>query len=271
MSALDTADYDYLRRVVFHYTRNVLESSHDHLFHTRLEGLLCARGMTLHELVPMLRTSKDHELECAIAEAMTINETSFFRDRRSFDVLRNEVLPRLIDSHLKDRKLRLWSAASSTGQEAYSLAMLIRECFPMLSAWDIRIEGTDVCAEVVGRARLGHYRRIEVNRGLPARLLVRYFDRNGECWIIKPEIGRMCSFRRTNLCAHLSFEEPFDLILLRNVMLYLAAETRLSLLATMHRLIAADGFLFLGSAEQVSEPSIWTTVFSSGATYYRPL
>lgn len=273
MTGLANPDYSYLRDVVFHYSRNVLESSQDYLFQARLAGLLRERGLThVEELVQLLRTSTNPELESAVAEAMTINETSFFRDCRAFDVLRTEVLPNLVDSRLKERKLRVWSAASSTGQEAYSLAMLIRDSFPIMSTWDIRIEGTDICAEVVRRARLGRYPRIEMNRGLPARLLVRYFDRSGDEWVIKPEIAAMCNFRKANLCAPLlRFPQRFDLILLRNVMLYLSAETRTSLLTAVHRLIAPDGFLFLGSAEQIPERSLWETVFSAGATYYRPI
>jgi chemotaxis protein methyltransferase CheR len=272
MTALTSADYSYLREVVFHYSRNVLEPSHDHLFQSRLVGLLRRNGMThLHELVGLLRVSGNPELERAVAEAMTINETSFFRDCRPFNVLRTEVLPPLIESRGAARKLRFWSAASSTGQEAYSLAMLIREHFPLLSTWDICIEGTDISSEVVRRARLGRYQRIEMNRGLPARLLVRYFDRAGEDWIVKPEISRMCNFRQANLCAPLRFQERFDVILLRNVMLYLSVETRRTLLAATHRLTAPDGCLFLGSAEQPPNRSLWTTVFSGGTTYYRPV
>lgn len=272
MTALANADSSYLRRLVFRYSQNVLEPAHDHLFETRLQGLLHQRGIShLHELVRLLRASDCPELERSIAEAMTINETSFFRDRRMFEELRTEVLPALIHARLASRRLRLWSAASSTGQEAYSLAMLIREHFPQLSTWDIQIEGTDICTEVVRRARLGRYQRIEMNRGLPARLLVRYFDRSGEEWVIKPAIAGLCAFRQANLCERLPFHQPFDLILLRNVMLYLSIEARLPLLDSIHRLIAADGYLFLGSAEQVPDRSIWSTVFAGGTTYYRPV
>jgi len=272
MTALAGADYAYLRDVVFRHSCNVLEPTHDHLFETRLTGLLRHYGINhLHELVRLLRFSKNPDLERAIAEAMTINETSFFRDCRTFNALRTEVLPRLIDSRLATRRLRVWSAACSTGQEAYSLAMLIRENFPLLSGWDIRIEGTDISTAVIERARLGRYHRIEMNRGLPARLLVRFFDRSGESWVVKPTIGTLCRFRHANLCAPLSFQQSFDLILLRNVMLYLSIEARVSLLAVTRRLIAPDGYLFLGSAEQVPDLSAWTTVFSGHTTYYRPL
>lgn len=271
MMALTNADCAYLREVVFQNSRNLLQPSQDHLFRTRLTGLLRQQGLThLHDLVYLLRTGAGAELERAVAEAMTINETSFFRDCKSFDVLRTEVLPRLIEARRATRRLRLWSAASSTGQEAYSLAILLRDHFP-LSEWDIRIEGTDISAEVVRRARLGRYQRIEMNRGLPARFLVRYFDRSGEDWVIKPEIARLCTFRQANLCAPLPFQERFDAILMRNVMLYFSLDTRRTLLATTHRLLAPDGCLFLGAAEQPPDRSLWETVFSGGTSYYRPL
>jgi chemotaxis protein methyltransferase CheR len=271
MSAAAGADYIYLREVVFQHSQNVLETSHDHLFQSRLVSLLHRHGMSrLDELVRLMRSSKSSELERSVAEAMTINETSFFRDSRSFDLLRTDVLPKLIEARRTTRRLRLWSAASSTGQEAYSLAILIREHFPQLSGWGLRIEGTDICAEVVQRARQGRYHRIEMNRGLPARILVRYFNHVGEDWIVKAEIAELCNFRQANLCAPLPFQERFDAIFLRNVMLYFSQETRRTLLAAMHRLIAPDGYLFLGSAEQPPDRSLWVAVLSGGTCHYRP-
>ena len=272
MSAPAGADYSYLREVVLHHSQNVLEPSHDHLFQSRLVGLLHRHGMSrLDELVHLMRAAKSLELEHAVAEAMTINETSFFRDFRSFDLLRTEVLPKIIEDRRSTRKLRLWSAASSSGQEAYSLAILIREGFPQLAGWNIKIEGTDISAEVVKRARQGRYHRIEMNRGLPARLLVRYFDHIGEEWAVKPEIADLCNFRRANLCAPLPLQECFDVIFLRNVMLYMSLETRRVLLSNVRRLIAPDGYLFLGSAEQPPDRSQWRTIISGGTCHYRPI
>jgi chemotaxis protein methyltransferase CheR len=264
-------DYSYLRQLVFRQSQNMLEASHDHLFQTRLAGLMRRHGLAhLDDLVHLLRISRNSELERAVAEAMTINETSFFRDCRSFDLLRTELLPKLVEARQSTRRLRFWSAASSTGQEAYSLAILLREHFQQLSKWDIRIEATDLSAEMVKRARLGRYHRIEMNRGLPARLLVRYFDHIEEDWIIKPEVAEVCCFRQANLCAQLPFHERFDLILLRNVMLYFSLETRRSVLDSVHRLITSDGYLILGSAEQPPERSLWTTVLSGGTCHYLP-
>ncbi len=137
------------------------------------------------------------------------------------------------------RSLRFWSAACSSGQEAYSLAMLLLEHFPLLAGWNIRIEGTDICAEVVERAQAGCYHRIEMNRGLPARYVVSYFDHAGENWTVKPEIRKMCNFRQANLCSSpLPFnrsDDRFDVIFLRNVMLYFSQETRKTLLAGIHK------------------------------------
>jgi chemotaxis protein methyltransferase CheR len=265
-------DYSYLRELVFGHSRNVLDPSCDYLFDTRLGRVLRDQGMIhLQQLVEYLRTRRDPSLERTIAEAMTINETSFFRDTRPFELLRTAILPRLIEERRTRRSLRIWSAACSTGQEALSLAILIRENFPALAGWDIRIEGTDISCEVVERARTARYHRIEMNRGLPARLLVRYFDHIGEDWIAKPDIRALCSFRQANLCAvPLPFREPFDIILLRNVMLYFTKDTRKTLLSGVHKLLARDGVLFLGSSEQPADPKLWSPVLEGGTCHYQP-
>jgi len=275
MQTSSSVDYAYLRQLVFGLSQNVLDPSRDYLFDTRLTKLLRNQGMThLDELVQHLKLRKNPLLERSIAEAMTINETSFFRDGRPFELLRTELLPKLIEARRTMRALRFWSAACSTGQEAYSLAMLIQEHFPLLAGWNIRFEGTDICAEVVAKAQAGSYHRIEMNRGLPARFIVRYFDHAGEDWTVKPEIRRMCSFRQANLCSSpLPFnrhEDRFDVIFLRNVMLYFSQETRKTLLAGIHKVLAPDGMLFLGSSEQPADPSIWTPVLAGGTCHFRP-
>jgi chemotaxis protein methyltransferase CheR len=275
METASEVDYGYLRQLVFGLSQNVLDPSRDYLFETRLSRLLRNRGMThLEELVQHLRIRKDPALERSIAEAMTINETSFFRDCRPFELLRTELLPPLIEARRPMRSLRFWSAACSTGQEAFSLGMLLREHFPLLADWSIRIEGTDICGEVVEQARAGRYHRIEMNRGLPARFVVRFFDHVGEDWIVKPEVRKMCNFRQANLCGPvLPFnrsDDRFDVIFLRNVMLYFSQETRRALLAGIHRLLAPDGILFLGSSEQPADPSIWTSVLAGGTCHFKP-
>jgi chemotaxis protein methyltransferase CheR len=269
------ADYNYLRQLVYEQSQNVLDPSRDYLFETRLARLLRHHGMThLEELIQLLRLKRDPALERSVAEAMTINETSFFRDSRPFELLRTQLLPALIESHRNTRSLRFWSAACSTGQEAYSTAMLLLEHFPQLTNWNVKIEGTDISSEVVHRCQTGTYHRIEMNRGLPARNIVRFFDHHGEDWTVKPELRRLCNFRQANLCSDpLPFSSAigrFDVIFLRNVMLYFSQETRKKLLANIHQLLAPDGLLFLGSSEQPADPTIWTPNLAGGTCYYRP-
>ncbi len=269
-----SADYGYLRELVFSLSQNVLDPSRDYLFETRLSRLLRNQGMSrIDELVRSLRTARNPALENAVAEAMTINETSFFRDVRPFELLRAELLPKLIQERRLTHCLRFWSAACATGQEAYSLAMLLLEHFPQLAGWNLRIEGTDLSSDVVERARAGRYHRIEINRGLPARFVVRYFDRTGEDWTVKPEVRKLCNLRQANLCnSSLPFQhtlDRFDVILLRNVMLYFAQGTRRALLGRIHRLLARDGILFLGASEQPADLTLWTPVLAGGTCYYK--
>ena len=275
MEQIADPEYGYLRQLVFDVSQNVLDASRDYLFDTRLTKILRNQGMTrLDELVHKLRAQRNSALEREVAEAMTINETSFFRDLRPFDLLRQELLPKIIEARRFHRTLRFWSAACATGQEAYSVAMMLLEHFPMLVGWKFAIEGTDICHEVVQRAQAGMYHRIEINRGLPARFVVRYFDHVGEDWIVKSEVRKLCNFRQANLCgASLPFNRAsdcFDVIFLRNVMLYFDQPTRRTLLAGIHRVLAPDGILFLGSSEQPADLSLWTPVLAGGTCYYRP-
>jgi chemotaxis protein methyltransferase CheR len=263
-------DYGFLRRVVQGYSQNVLDPSRDYLFDTRLMRLLRDLGMSrLEELVEHLRRRKDPVLERAVGEAMTINETSFFRDQRPFELLRTELIPELIERRRSQRSLRFWSAACSTGQEALSLAMLLREHFPALLHWDIRIEGTDICSEVVERARAARYHRIEVNRGLPIRTLIKYFDQDEDHWRARSDVRALCHFRQANLSSPPAWTQQFDVILLRNVMLYFSQDTRQAILEKVHRASADDGVLLLGVSEQASDSKLWTPVLRGGTCHYR--
>ena len=274
MEHAGTAEYGYLRELVFNLSHNVLDPSSDYMFDSRLVKILRNEGMKhVSDLVRHLQTKGDAKLERDIAEAMTINETSFFRDGRPFELLRTELLPHLVNARRDTRRLRFWSAACSTGQEAYSLAMLVRDSFPALAGWDIRIEGTDISSEIVERAKNARYHRIEINRGLPARFLVKYFNKLGEDWELKPDIRSMCNFRQGNLCGprfpFARMTDRFDVIFLRNVMLYFSPETRRTLLANIHRILEPDGVLFLGSSEQPADSSLWTSILAGGTCYFK--
>lgn len=270
--SLSAPDAEYLRAVVMKNSGNHVDPARDYLFESRLQQLLRSRGLeSLDQLVMALRRDEGVSLQRSVAEAMTINETSFFRDLPTFDLLRNEILPALISARRETRTLRFWSAASSSGQEAYSIAMLLREHFPALATWKIDILGTDISAAMVWRSTEGRYQRLEINRGLPARFLLKYMVRIGDEWEVAPDVKRLCRFQQRNLCDAPMLPEQFDAIFLRNVMLYFPQKTRHKVLLTMHRSLAPDGVLFLGLSEQARMESHWQTVLTPKAVWYRPL
>jgi len=202
---------------------------------------------------------------------MTINETSFFRDIKPFEMLRQVIFPRLIERKMTERRLRIWSAASSTGQEAYSLAMIITEHFPELASWDVKIIGTDISRHVVDYAQKGRYRRLEVNRGLPARMLLKYMTRHGEEWEVSPQIRSMCEFHYANLCAPLPLLPTFDLVFLRNVLLYFSQQDRRRLFKEIHRKLSPAGYLVLGNAEQAEDSTdLFEVEFGAECYFYNP-
>jgi chemotaxis protein methyltransferase CheR len=267
------SDYDYLRQLVLTHSSNLIDPSHNALFDSRLKPVAQLAGAsTLEEFVGLLRVDRTAQLHSAVAEAMTINETSFFRDRRMFEALRETILPRLIEANQATRSLRIWSAACSTGQEAYSVAMTICEHFPELSAWDVKIAGTDISRQVIEQARLGRYRRMDVNRGLPARKLVKYFARDSESWEIAPRLRSMCEFQVANLCAPLPPLPVFDLVLLRNVLFYLPPQDRGRVFLGVHRRMTPGGYLLLGAAEQAEDSTnLFQAEFVKDCYFYRPV
>ena len=265
-------DYAYLREVVLEQSANRIGVSRNALFDTRLTPIARLSGAAnLEEFVHMLRKGRPAHLHRAVAEAMTVNETSFFRDVTPFEMLREVILPRLIEQRTKERRLRIWSAASSTGQEAYSMAMLVAEHFPDLAQWDVKIIGTDISRQVVDFAQKGRYRRLDVNRGLPARMLLKYMERKGEEWEVNARLRSMCQFQYANLCAPLSLLPGFDLVLLRNVLLYFSQQDRRTLFTEIHRKLAAHGYLVLGNAEQAEDSThLFEVEFAANCYFYRP-
>ena len=263
-------DYVFLRQFILSRSGNVLDPSRDHLFEARLYRLLQFSGMTgLDELVHKLRLADDPVLNQAVVEAMTINETSFFRDRAPFDLLQHKLLPSLIAQRAQRRSLRLWSAACSSGQEAYSLAMLLRYHFPQLADWKIEICGTDINAEMIRRARAGRFQRMEINRGLPARFLLRYFTRDGSEWEAIADLRAMCRFQQRNLNDATSILDRYDGILLCNVLFYFSETTQKRILQRMHAMVQPDGFLILGPSEQAAVPELWQPVLDGRTCYYK--
>lgn len=271
--ACSDSDYAYLRELVLAQSANLIDPSRNALFDTRLTPIVKLAGASnLEDFVNILKSDRPMHLHRAVAEAMTINETSFFRDLRPFDMLREVILPRLVEQRRDTRSLRIWSAASSTGQEAYSLAMLIAEHFPELAGWDVKVIGTDISRYVVEYAQRARYRRLEVNRGLPARMLLKYMVRDGEEWEVAGRIRSMCEFQSANLCAPLPKLPEFDLVMLRNVLLYFTQQDRAILFRDVHRKMAADGYLVLGNAEQAEDSTnLFEVEFAANCYCYRPV
>lgn len=267
------ADYAFLRSVVHSQSANMIDPSRNSLFEMRLTPIARMAGVAnLEGLVNLLRADRPAHLHRAVAEAMTVNETSFFRDVHPFEMLRDQIVPQLIEQRRSEQRLRIWSAASSTGQEAYSLAMMIAEYFPLLASWDVKITGTDISRAVVDYARAGRYRRLEVNRGLPARMLVKYFTRDGEEWEMSPRVRSMCEFMPANLCVGLPSLPRFDLVLLRNVLFYFPQQERGELLGRVYRQMATDGYLLLGNAERAEDSTnLFEAEFASQSYFYRPV
>jgi chemotaxis protein methyltransferase CheR len=270
--ACSEVDYAFLREAVLAESANVIDPARNALFESRLAPVVRgARATSLEDLVEMLRVERNPQLQRAVAEAMTINETSFFRDAAVFETLRDVVLPNLIEQNRGTKTLRIWSAASSTGQEAYSVAMLVCEHFPELADWDVRILGTDISRQSIEYARAARYRRLEVNRGLPARMLLKYLVRDGEEWEIVPRVRARCEFRDMNLCAPPVALGRFDLVLLRNVLLYFPAEERAGVFRTVHRQMSSSGYLVLGAAEQAEDSTkLFCAEFARECYFYRP-
>ena len=248
VSEIYSENYRFLQQHVYSQAGIVLEDDKHYLFESRLTPLVRQLGLgSINDLCALLQATRETEVGRQVVEAMTTNETYFFRDPVQYDAIRNVLLPRLMEERRDTRKLRFWSAAASTGQEAYSLAMLLIEAG--LSGWDIQILGTDFSSKVLDRARSGNYQQIEVNRGLPAALLVKYFRRRDAEWQLSDAVRKMVNFESIDLRASLRALGPFDLVFCRNVMIYFDAETKKKIMKELHGTLFRGGWLLLGGVE----------------------
>jgi chemotaxis protein methyltransferase CheR len=244
------SEFDFIKELVFSRSAIVLEPGKEYLVESRLVPVARDHGVeSLAELVDTLRARPSSALLEQVVEAMTTNETSFFRDVRPFEAFRSVVMPSVLEQRGTERTLTIWCAASSSGQEPYSVALLLAEHFPELADWDVHILATDLSREMVERTQAGAYSQLEVNRGLPATLLVKYFRRQGSSWTLDESIRSMVECREMNLVETWPALAPCDAIFLRNVLIYFDPETKRDLLDRAHRLLRPDGFLFLGGAE----------------------
>lgn len=259
-SSMSAPDFEFIRSLLYTRSAMVVEPHKAYLIESRLAQLLRDKlaGYTHESLLAALRT--DRRVQDAFVEAMTVNETSFFRDLHPFEALRERLIPDLMQQRNISRVLNIWCAASSSGQEPFSLAMLLRDSFPGLNAWTVKIIATDLSQEMVMRTRLATYSRIEVVRGLTPELLKRHFVPVGEQFQVKAELRRLVEARTLNLIGDWGGMPKLDLVCLRNVLIYFDARTKHAIIEKMASVIKPGGLLMLGGSE---------TVFGMDAAFQR--
>jgi chemotaxis protein methyltransferase CheR len=249
---MNVNDFELISQLLKKRSGLVLSEDKAYLLESRLNPVARKRGLAgFDELAKEVRNTNDEKLLVEITEAMTTNESFFFRDQKPFDQFRDMVLPYLLENRASRKSIRIWCAAASSGQEPYTLAMMLKEAQAKLSGWRVEIVGTDISQDILNKAQEGVYSQFEVQRGLPINLLVKYFTQVEDRWKINEEIRRMVSFRKFNLLDSMSGMGQFDVIFCRNVLIYFDQPTKTQVLNQMSGLVANDGFLYLGGAETV--------------------
>ena len=246
--AITQAEFDIVRSLIRTEAGIVLEQGKEYLVEARLSPLARREGFASPSALIARLGGIKSPLHTRVVEAMTTNETIFFRDIEPFEVLRKEVLPAMIDARRATRRLQIWCGASSTGQEPYSIAMTLLDT-PELAGWTIDILATDISTDVLARAREGLYSQLEVNRGLPATQLVKHFEKKGLEWQISQKLRSMVRFEYLNLMRPLPSMTAPDIVFLRNVLIYFDTSDKSAILTRIRGAMRQDGYLFLGAAE----------------------
>lgn len=249
MTQLLATDFEFIKTFLLRRAAIEIDASKQYLVETRLCALARDSGAgDVGTLVNRVRAEPNSKLAELLTEAMTTNETSFFRDNHPFEALRTVIIPRLFTDNASSRTISIWSAACSTGQEPYSLAIVLRETLP--AGWSGRVLGTDINTQVIAKATSGAYTQLEVNRGLGAATLVRHFRQAPELrWTVAPEVRSMVEFRQLNLATSWPLLGPFDVVFLRNALIYLDAPTRRLIFERLRRVMRPGAYLFLGTGE----------------------
>ena len=248
--SLATVDFDYVSSLVLKRSAIVLEPEKNYLVESRLSPIARQEGYaSVAELVAELRSGPKDVLRSKVVEAMTTNETSFYRDLKPFEAFQKVVVPELLLARAKEKRLQIWCGASSTGQEPYTIGLVLKEHFGTHAHWQFPIIATDLSLNVLERARQGRYTQLEVNRGLPAPQLVKYFTRQGTEWQLKDEVRKLVEFRQLNLIDAAWGIGAVDVVFLRNVLIYFDVATKKEILRKIRQILRPDGFLFLGGAE----------------------
>lgn len=265
-------DFHFVRRLIRDSCGITLEDGKEYLVEARLLPLAIQQGLTsIREIFAKIRDQPwNNDLRKAVIEAMTTNETFFFRDVHAFDVLKKRVIPRLIADRSSEKKLNIWCAGCSSGQEPYSIAMLLRESFPQLQSWSITLMASDISEQMIERTREGRYNQLEVNRGLPASLLVKYFLKKDREWQIKDEIRKMVRLFRFDLSNYWPQLPIFDIIFARNVIIYFDIPIRQNILGKLQPILRKDGSLFLGPSESTMElGNVFEQIQADKTSYFK--
>jgi chemotaxis protein methyltransferase CheR len=249
---VNTLEYEYLRKLLKARSGLVLSSDKQYLLESRLLPIVRRLDLgSLAGLVAQLHAPGAEPLVVQVVEAMTTNESLFYRDKIPFDNFSESIMPALIAARANQRRIRIWCAAASTGQEPYSLAMCLKEMAQKLSGWRVEIIATDLSLEVLEKATSGVYSQFEVQRGLPVQLLIKYFTQRGDTWQISPELRAMVQYRPFNLLQDFAALGNFDVVYCRNVLIYFDQPTKIDILHRIAKLMPPDGYLVLGAAETV--------------------
>ncbi|MBK8010592.1 MAG: protein-glutamate O-methyltransferase CheR [Deltaproteobacteria bacterium] len=254
--SISASDFDWIRMLVRRSSAIVIEDGKEYLAESKITPVARSHGFgSIAHLVQEMRQKPDEKVCRAIVEAMAIGETYFFRDPQAFQFLRTNMLPEAMARASATKRLRVWCAASSTGQEPYSVAMILFEHFggdPRSAGWDVRVVATDISLEALSRARAGRYSQQEVGRGLPAKMLVRHFHRSGLDWQLNDDVRQLVEYERLNLVEGWSGPMRFNLILMRNVLIYFDVETKRGILDRVFHDLEPGGCILFGSAETVN-------------------
>jgi len=249
---MNDSELDFMAALLKQNSGLIVSKDKVYLLENRLAPIARLHGFSsLTTLIEALRGKPATKLVEDVVEAMTTNESFFFRDGKPFDLFRDKVLPDLIAKRAGTKTLRIWCAAASTGQEPYSLAMILKDKAAELASWKIQIVGTDISRKALDRAKAGIYSQFEVQRGLPVQMLVKYFDKQGDVWQVKPDVRAMVDYRNFNLLHDLKALGQFDVVFCRNVLIYFDLPTKERVLEGISKVMTMDGSLFLGGAETV--------------------
>jgi len=248
--SLSPSDFDYIARLVMDQAAIVLEPGKEYLVESRMRSLLQEVGLpSIRDLVQRMMRERDGTLRAKVVDAMTTNETSFFRDLHPFEALKKVVIPDIMEKRKATRQLNIWCGASSSGQEPYSVAMMLCQNFPELANWKVTYIASDISEKMLARCREGVFSQLEVNRGLPAPLLVKYFESFEGRWRIKEPLRKSIDFKRINLAGAWPYMPRMDIVMMRNVLIYFDTEVKKAILGKIRDLLRPDGYLFLGAAE----------------------